>query len=823
MSEATQRPVDPPGQARPSYRDMNRVWEERPSYIGVSRRRHEDRRLLAGEGRYLGDIIRPGQVEMAIVRSYLPHARIRSIDLSAARAHPGVLAVVSAADLSNLAPIPDYFDWARPVRHFPLARDTVRYVGAPVAAIVATDRYIAEDAAELVEIDYEELPVVTNAAEALAPGAPRLYQDWPDNVMVDVPASNPAVDQIFESAPKIISGSYSTQRYAAIPMETRGVLAEYSAERLTVWSSTQLPHILRTMLAKVLSISESDIRVIAPDVGGGFGCKAELYPEEFLACVLAIQLRRPVRYIEDRSEHLLSTGQARDITVDLEAAVAADGKILAVRGSITQDLGSEEIYPPGFAMAFVGMSSMTGPYRIPEQAVSVKCVVTNKTPTGAYRGFGMPETVFAMERLVDKIAREVGVDRLELRRRMMIQAEDLPYTTASGAMLDSGSYLAAFEQVIEMTQRSADRVRQVRAETGRLRIGSAAVTYIEGVTPTYFGVTGQWASQDSCSIAFGPDGTVTVRTGISTAGQGNWTMVATLTAEALGVPIEKVRVQMHDTDLAPYGLGGWGSRSTNIFGGALLKATETVKAKGRKLAAYMLEAAEADMITEHGVFHVKGSEVPAVTWADLASRAYVRTLDLPPGMEPGLEATAFYLPENIDNFPNSDGKMNGCLTYTNSSHGAVVAVDPETGHVQVIDYLVVHDCGTVINPMIVDGQIHGGVAQGIGGVLYEHFAYSPEGQPMATTFMDYLVPSAMEIPPISVAHIESPSALSAFGAKGAGEAGTIGPAAAIAAAIEDALQDYNHRELTAMPFTPAVIRALLDSPDEAGTGGTSRL
>ena len=404
----------------------------RPSYIGARLRRQEDGRLLSGDGRYVADVRRPGMVEMALVRSHLPHAKITSIDLSRARAARGVLAAISAADLEGQSPIPDYFDWVRPVRNFALAHDRARYVGAPVVAVVATDRYLAEDAAELVEVDYEVLPVVATVEAAKAPNATRLYEDWPDNTMLEVPPVNPAPDRIFAGAARVVGGTYTTQRYAAMPMETRGTVAEYADGRLTVWCSTQLPHILRTMLGTVLGLRESDIRVIAPDVGGGFGCKAELYPEEFLVAGLAIRLGRPVRYLEDRSEHLVATGHAHDMVIDLEAAVEQDGTILAIRGSITQDLGSEEIYPPGFGMSFTALGSLTGPYRIAEQAVGVEGVVTNKTPAGAYRGFGIPEAAFAMERLIDKIARETGVDRLDLRRRMLLSPGSCPIRRRRG-------------------------------------------------------------------------------------------------------------------------------------------------------------------------------------------------------------------------------------------------------------------------------------------------------------------------------------------------------------------------------------------------------
>ncbi len=776
----------------------------RPSYIGARVPRLEDERLLAGRGRYLADIDVPGCVELALVRSPFAHAHIARIDLTAAAASDGVLMAVTAADLDDVSPVPDFSDSARPVRTFPLCRERVRYVGAPVAAVVAGDRYLAEDAVELVQVEYEELPIVESVEAALAEGAARLYEDWPDNRMVDAPGSDLEVERIFASAHRVVSGVYTTQRYAAAPMETRGTLAEFADGRLTVWTTTQWPHICRSMLAHVLPLAERDIRVIAPDIGGGFGCKAEIYPEDFLVCWAAMRLGRPVRYVEDRAEHLVASAQARDMAITLQAAVEEDGRIEAIRGSVVQDLGSEEIYPPGFNMAFVAMGSLTGPYRIPHQDVRVVGVVTNKTPSGAYRGFGLPEAVFAMERLVDRVAREIGMDPLEVRRRNMIEPADLPYVTASGAVIDSGSHREAFERVIEMAQAARARAVASRGPEATTRVGVGIVNYVEGVAPSYFGTTGNFTANDSCTVRFEPDGGVTVSGGVLTMGQGVHTMVATLTAEVLGVPIEDVRVQLGDTDVAPYGLGGWGSRSTVSFGGSLLKAGERVHEKARSIAAHLLETAPEDVVFGGGALHVAGSPDRAVSWRDVATAAYVRTFDLPLDMEPGLEATATWEPA-IDDEPREDGRMNGCATYTNASHAALVDVDVETGVVRVLEYLVTHDCGTLVNPMIVEGQIHGGVAQGVGGTLYEHCVYGPQGQPLATTFMDYLVPTAMEVPPIVVEHFESPSSLVAFGAKGAGESGLTGPAAAIAAAVEDALREFEVSGLDATPLTPAIV------------------
>ena len=781
----------------------------RPTYIGARIPRVEDERLLAGRARYLADIRLAGTVEVALVRSPLAHARIERIQTAAASAAPGVLRVVTASDLDGVAPVPDFFEWARPVRMFPLCRDVVRYVGAPVAAVVAGDRYLAEDAAELVEIDYQSLPVVESMDGALAEGATTLFPGWPDNVMVDAPGTDDEVDRIFARAHRVVSGRYVTQRYSAVPMETRGTLARWEDGRLTVWTTTQFPHICRTLLSAVLGIPERDIRVVAPDIGGGFGCKAEIYAEDFLVCWLARDLGRPVRYVEDRAEHMVATGQARDMVIDLAAAVSADGRVEALRGTIDHDLGSEEIYPPGFAMAFVAMGSLTGPYHIPHQNVHVRGIVTNKTPTGAYRGFGIPEAVFAMERLMDKIAGQTGVDRVEVRRRNLIGPADLPYTTAAGSVIDSGSHRAAFERVVEMGRACVQEARAAHANDDNVRVGLGVINYVEGVNPTYYITTGNWTANEACTLRVEPDGSVTVAGGVLTMGQGVTTMAATLAAETLGVPIDSVRVAFGDTDSNPYGLGAWGSRSTGAFGGALVKSAARIRAKAAAIAAHLLEAAPADMVFDRGRIHVAGDQAQGVTWADVARVATVRTLDLPPGMDPGLDATATYQPAGLDHVPRPDGRMNACATYTNSSHAAVVAVDTETGVVTVLQYLVTHDCGTVINPTIVEGQIHGGVAQGIGGTLYEHNAYGPEATPLATTFMDYLLPTATEVPPIVIEHFESPAPGSAFGAKGAGEAGLIGPAPAIAAAVEDALREFGVRELSETPLRASAVLAAL--------------
>lgn len=787
---------------------MHGGW--RPRYIGLPATRLEDDRLLTGRGKYVADVRLPSMVEASFVRSRVPHGRLLGIDTAAAKVASGVFAVVTAEDLEGVRPVPDFHSVARPLEIFPLCRDRVRYVGAPLAAVVAQNRYEAEDAAELVEPRIEALPTVATLDAALDPTSERLYPGWPDNKLVDVKGRNLAVDSAFETL-RCVAGSYTVQRQAPVPLETRGVVADYSEGRLTVWTSTQFPHIVRTMLSYVLGLPERSIRVIAPDVGGGFGGKAEVYAEEYVIASLAWRLRRPVRWIEDRREHLIAACHARDMRIDVEAAVHDDGVIEAVRGRILHDVGSGEIYPSGFSPSFIAAGLLTGPYRIPHQTFDVTCVVTNKTPSGAFRGFGLPEAVFAMERLLDKIARELQLDGLELRRRMIIDAEDLPYVTASGARVDSGSHRQAFERGAEFASARAAKARRQLANDPDVYVGVGAASFLEGVAANYYFTSGNWTAQDACDVRFDPDGGVTVGVGVSTAGQGLQTMVATVAADALGLPIERVRVVMGDTDTSPYGLGGWASRSTVVMCGAIHRAASEVREKAIRIAAHLLEAPVEEIQIENDRLFVLGAPSVSLGWRDVAHAALIRTFELPPGLDPGLEARATYLPPNVDSAPDDSGRLNACPTYANSTHVAVVAVDVGTGEIRVVDYGIFHDCGRVINPSIVAGQIKGGVAQGIGGALYEELAYDDAAQPQSTTFWDYLPPRATEIPSFHLEELESPAPTIPFGVKGVGEAGIIGPPAAIARAIEDALADFAPREITRTPITPGHVLRIVET------------
>jgi aerobic carbon-monoxide dehydrogenase large subunit len=785
----------------------------RPTLVGVRVPRLEDDRLVTGRGEYLADVRLPRMLDAAIVRSQVPHANVRGMDASAALALDGVRGVFRGSDLADggVVPVPDYFPWAQPVAQFPLCNPRVRWVGAPLAVVVADDRYLAEDAAELVQMDLEPLPIVATMEESRAPGAPRLYDDWPDNVVVDAPIHSDGADEAFARL-RIVRGTYFQQRHGAVPMEPRGVVAEFRDGRLTVWTSTQFPYIARGMLSSVLGLPERSIRVIAPDVGGGFGSKAQVYPEEYLIPWLAMRVGRPVRWVEDRYEHMISSCHARDVRIELEAAVNDDGTIEALRGTVHQDLGAAEMYPNGYAPAFVAVAAMTGPYRIPHQAIGVKGWATNKVPSGAYRGFGLPEGAFAMDRLIDKVGRELGIDPVELRRRMILRPEEVPYETASGARIDSGSHLQAFEQAVAEGERL---LAEERERDPGARIGLGHTSYVEGVAPSYYPTSGNWTSQDSCDLRFDPDGGVTVAVGVCAYGQGLRTMMATLVAEELAVPIEQVRVVMNDTDTSSYGLGSFGSRSSVVAAGAIVQAADELRVKGAAIAAHLLEAAPDDVQLGDGGFQVRGSAQRAVPWADVARTAMIRTLDLPPDMTPGLEARASYVPPGLEDEPRPDGRMNGASTYTNATHAAIVRVDEQTGIVRVLRYVVVHDCGRVINPMIVAGQVHGGVAQGIGGAIYEELPYGDGAQPQATTFMDYLVPTATEIPPLDLHELESPAPETAYGIKGAGEAGIIGPAPAICRAVEHALEDLGVAEIVTTPLKPELVRRLIADARDA--------
>jgi carbon-monoxide dehydrogenase large subunit len=782
------------------------VVEAWPSGLGGPARRVEDQRLLQGQASFVADLRLPGMVEAAFVRAQLAHATIAGIDVRAAQAMEGVVGAFTAADLESCRPIPHFDQPHRPTEHRILCRDRVRHVGAALAVVVARDRYVAEDAREQVEVELDPLPAVTTVAAALAPGAPRLYEDWPDNEAFSTVVGDPAaVASAFARFPAI-RDVVEIQRQAAVPLETRGVVADWRDGRLTVWTSTQIPQIARTVLAHVLNLRETDVRIVVPDVGGGFGAKAEVYPEECVVAWLAMRLRRPVRWIEDRYEHLIASCHARDVRIALEAAVDEAGRIQAVRGTVEQNLGTGAMYPNGVVPACIAAAELPGPYRIPAVCITVRSVVTNLTPSGAYRGFGVPEAAFAMERLIDKVAHDRGIDRLELRRQMTIRPEDLPYVTATGARIDSGSHLAALETVAERTRAAHTQWSARLAGARDLRVGWGVATWVQGTVPSFYRTSGRWSSADACHLQFDQDGGVTVAAGVSAYGQAPKTMLTTLVAAALRVPHDAIRVVLGDTDRMADGIGSWGSRSTAVMAGAVERAAQMLVEKGRLIAAHLLEAAPEDVELADNGFAVRGSPDHSVPWSRVATAALARTIDLPPDLEPGLDAKAVYRPPVPDH--------GGAAAYANSAQGAVVAVDLRTGEVRPLCLIIAQDSGRILNPQVVVGQLHGGAAQGVGSALLEQFSYDEQGTPLATTFMDYQLPSAAAVPEMEVVLLESPAPEIPYGVKGVGEAGIVGPPPAIASAVDDALSAFGAVHMTRTPISAQDVLAVVAEQGE---------
>ena len=789
-------------------------------HIGRSVPRREDRGPLTGRGRYVADIKIAGMLEVAFVRSTEAHARIVSIDTSEALALDGTVAVFTAADLADVNTFPDYIGYIGPVRQRPLADDRVRYVGAPYAAVVAVDRYVAEDGAALVAVGtvYEPRPTVADLDQAIADGAPKLYDHWDDNFSFDVAPHKPEVDRAFEEADHTFTETYVSQRQTGLPMETRGVVADTVDGTLTVWSSTQSPHMVRTTIALMLGMPEPQVRVIHPTIGGGFGTKTHIYPEDVVVPWIARRLGRPARWIEDRMENLVASVHAREQRHTVEVAYDDDGTVRGVRCASMLDMGSGEIFMPGTAPVFVTNACITGGYDFSNMQARTMGAVTNKTPAGAYRGFGIPEGAFVMERIIDRVARLTGTDRVELRRRMLIRPGQTPYVMHGGGRLDSGSHTESFERALEMTAPALERALARHAADPDVRVGVGYANYVEPTSPSYHLTTGHWGGGDAATVRVDPDGSVRVAAGLSSFGQGAETIAAQLAADALGVSPENVTVVLGDTERAPYGLGSWGSRGAMMLTGSVLLASERLMDKARAIAAHMLEAAEADIVLTDGAFHVAGSDQPSVSWAQVGTAAWVRNVDLPDGMEAGLETSGYYHPANLQHQLDDTGKINAAASWSNGAHIGIVSVRISTGEVRIEDYTVVHDCGTVINPALVEGQIHGGVAQGIAGAMYEHFQYDPDtANPLFASFMDYLVPTCAEVPHMEVDHFESPAPEQPLGVKGCGEGGTVGPPAVVAGAVSDALSEWGV-DLTECPVTPVAVRAAIRAAEATRAG-----
>jgi carbon-monoxide dehydrogenase large subunit len=774
-----------------------------PKFVGMPVKRREDPRLITGTATYVDDVQLPGMTYLAVLRSPHAHARLVRLDIQAARADPRVLMVLTGEDVKEaLGPLPigeiDLPHLKLP-KHYPLAVGKVRHVGEAVAAVVATDRYAARDALELIAVEYEPLPAVVDMEKALEPGAPLVHEEWQDNVAYTFTIDAGDIERAFREAEVTVRQRILNQRLAPLAMEPRGVVAHYHAANrsLEVWSSTQVPHILRTHLATLLRLPENRVRVIAPEVGGGFGSKLNVYAEEALVAYAAMRLRRPVKWIEDRRENIAVTTHGRDHIQDVELAARRDGTILGLRARVLADMGA---YYQFFTPAIPTLTGLLAPgcYKIPHFRFDLRGVFTTKMATDAYRGAGRPEATHLIERMVDLLAAELQMDPVEVRRKNFPAPSEFPFTTATGLSYDSGNYQASLDKLLDLVDYRGFREEQARLRQQGRYVGIGFSTYVEicGVGPSSAISTGGW---ESATVRVEPTGKVTVLTGASPHGQGQETSFAQLVADELGVDIDDVTVVHGDTAMVQYGIGTFGSRATAVGGAALLLSLEKIKEKAKTLAAQLLEAAPADMVFEAGRIYVRGSPDRAVTFPQVARAAY-RGLNLPPDTEPGLEASSCFEPANF--------------TFPFGAHACIVEVDGETGEIAVRRYVAVDDCGRVINPLLVDGQLHGGIAQGLAQALFEEVVYDANGQLVTGTLMDYAVPKASYLPRFETDRTVTPSPVNPLGVKGVGEAGTIACSPAVVNAVVDALSPLGVRHLD-MPLKPEKIWRVLQAHRQA--------
>ena len=773
--------------------------------IGRSVKRLEDRPLLMGKGRFVADLEFPDMLEAAFVRSPHAHAAIRSIDTRTAQRCTGVHAVLTLAELApHLAQerLPLQFRTAKlppDITPFVLAKDEVAFVGEAVAVVIAQTRYIAEDAAALVAVDYEPLPAVSDCRQALAPYAPRAHRTRDNNLLIAFKQSYGDVADAFARAPHRVSINLKQHRGGAHSIEGRGAVAVYDAneDRLTLWSSTQLAHEVRAFLMTMLRLDENQLRVVAPDVGGGFGAKFVMYPEEATLATSCLLLRRPIRWIEDRREHFLAAVQEREQYWDLEAACDDDGRLLAVRGQMIHDEGAYT--PQGINLPYNASTALPGPYMLPAFELDVRVAETNKVATMPVRGAGYPEGAFAMERLLDRIADELHLDRAEVRRRNLVPPEKMPYVfplkTRAGApiTLDSGDFPGCQRTALEAIDYAGFAERKSRGRESGRYLGIGIGNGVKGTGRGPF---------ESGLVRIGRSGRVSVYTGAMPMGQGIKTALAQICAEQFAIAPHEISVIAGDTAVIPHGQGGFASRQTVTAGSAVHLAAVKVRDKALEVAAHLLEASVSDLTLRDGRIEIAGAPGSGLSLREIAEAVSgVPGYAMPGQFEPGLESMQSFLPS--------------ALTYGQGCHAVEVEVDIETCGVRILRYIVVNDSGRIINPMMVEGQLVGGAAHAIGNTLYEWMGYDDTAQPLTTTFADYLLPSSTEVPKIEVILAEHPSPLNPLGVKGVGESGCVPAAGAIVSAIENALAPFGVR-ITEYPVTPARLFALLP-PDRAAT------
>jgi aerobic carbon-monoxide dehydrogenase large subunit len=775
--------------------------------FGARVKRVEDPKFLAGQSQYVEGISLPNMLGVAFVRSPHAHARIKSIDVTKALALKGVYRVLTGEEANKICKAirvdvpPGKFPGAYKACDFPvIATGKVLFVGDIVAAVVADNRYVAEDGVELVEVDYEPLPAAIDPEKAAQKGAPIIHEEWGDNLMLTATLEGGDVDKAFSQAEVTVKGRFQMNRHCASPMEGRAVLASRDpvTDTMTVWTSTQMPHMVRTKIAEAIDYPEHKIRVIGPDVGGGFGLKCHIFVEELILSILTRELNRPLKWIEDRRENLFGSYHAKDEICYAELALQKDGTILGMKAKFVGDVGAYTSYPwtPAFEPLQAAMAT-PGPYKIRNVRMEAMAVATNKTTSSVYRGVGLPAAQYTMEHILDMAAAKLKMDPAELRRKNIMNSKDFPCTSATGLSYDSASPLESLEQALELVE--YDKVRKQQAEArkkGRyIGIGISSLIEMTVFGYEYWRAIG-WKSvsgYDSAHIRVDPNGGVTLSVGTFSHGQGHATIYAQLVADGIGCDVKDVTFLQGDTAATPYGWGTWGSRSAVAGGGAVIKAAEKVREKMFRVAANLLEVSPQDLELSKGKISVKGVPSKSMSVREIAQAA-VYTADVPADEEPGLEASYYY---------------KAPTPYANSTHIAVVEVDPQTGAVKFLDYAVSEDCGRMINPMIVDGQIAGGTAQGIGLAMLEHHQYDDSGQILTTSFMDYLIPTAADVPHIKFGHLETPCPISVGGIKGMGEGGAVAPPPAIANAISDALSPLGGwKPVEKLPMSPEVVHRL---------------
>jgi carbon-monoxide dehydrogenase large subunit len=783
--------------------------------VGAPLARKEDRRMLLGRGRFTGDLTRPGLLHAAFVRSPHAHALVAGIDVAAARQAPGVRGLFTAADLGHpylLAMLErdEFVPTPMPI----LAGDRVRFTGEPVAIVVADDAYRAEDAAELAEVDWDPRPAVASIEAATAAGAARLHAHG--NCLVDLLMfDDERLPQVFAAAPVTVSATFASARVAALPLEGRACLAEWDDrdDQLVMHVSTQVPHQVRSGVAQALSLPERSVRVIAPDVGGGFGLKCVVGREEVAVAAAALRLRRPVSWTEDRQENLTAAFHGHEQRYRVTAAFDGQGRILGLDAEIDCDTGAYSVFPFTCAVEpLMAATELPGVYKVPAYRARGRAIATSKAPAAPYRGVSRPQIVLVMERLMEKAAEALGLDPLQVRRVNLIGRHEFPYTGINKITYDEGSYREALDLAEERI-----KVKGWTAERGRLRAQGklAGIGYANFSERTAYGTPAMSQRRmrmtpgyDTALVRMDPTGEVIVTTGTCGHGQGHETTFAQIVADRLGIHPDQVRLRQGDTDLASYGWGTWGSRSVVIGGGAAGRAADAVAERLRKIAAGQLEASPADIELAGGAARVRGDESASIPIAELARLVHFQAHRVDEGLRYALEERATFDPPG---------------TFSNACHVAMVVIDPGTGAIRMHRYLVVEDCGVVINPVVVDGQVRGGVAQGMAAALLERVCFDAEGQPVSTTLMDYLAPTAAEMCPVDIVHLETPSRFSETGAKGMGEGGTIGAPAAVLNAVNDALSGTGIR-FDHIPVLPHEVSAALcktapgaTAADEAAT------